>query len=110
MKSKILAGAIVAAVMMAAFVRQQLSYPEAWDRIQPGMSRQEVYALTGPPTADMKDIKGTFWFEKKLTQRQELWIYFEDDTVKDFYVGQRIGTDDRFITRLLPSSWTATSN
>ena len=45
MKKEVLVCILVVGAVIAAFVRQQLRYPEAWDRIQVGISRQEVYDL-----------------------------------------------------------------
>lgn len=93
------------ALLGIVIARQQLSYPPAWDEIQVGMSRQEVYELTGPPTQDTGDIKGAFWFRNNLTQQQELWVAFDEDKVRDFSVLQRIGTTEQFYTRVIRNSW-----
>jgi outer membrane protein assembly factor BamE (lipoprotein component of BamABCDE complex) len=96
---KIILGILFIALLGILIARQQLAYPPAWDEIQVGMSRQDVYERTGTPTHDTADIKGAFWFRDRLTQQQELWIYFDDDKVRDFSISERIGTADHFITR-----------
>ena len=105
MKRKILICVLFVALLGIVIAGQQLSYPPAWDEIQVGMTRQEVYERTGPPTQDSGDIKGAFWFRNKLTQRQELWVYFDEDKVRDFCVSQYIGTADHFFPRGVRSSW-----
>ena len=97
MRKKILVGAVFVAVVTIAFLCWQLRYPDGWDRIQLGMPRQEVYALTGPPTVDTADIKGAFWYQQKTILFLELQVYFEADKVAGFYVTQYIGTDQHFV-------------
>ena len=83
---------VFALVLLALFVRRQLTYPRAWDDIHVGMTRTEVYSLVSSPGQDWGEIKGAFWVEEKLTGTQELWIYFEKDRVVNMSITRRIGT------------------
>jgi|SRR5215203_5022141 len=105
MKRKVLICSLVVALIGIGFLSQQLSYPPSWDVIQLGMSRQQVYELAGPPTVDTTDLKGAFWFKRKLAIHQELQVFFEGDKAVGFYVAQYIGTDQHFAyKRIIRSS------
>lgn len=105
MRNKLLLGVLFVVLLGVLFLKRQFAYPQAWDEIQLGMSRQEVYDRAGPPTYDLGEVKGAFWFQKKLTQRQELWMYFDEDKVTMFAIKQRIGTENRFYERVVSSAY-----
>jgi hypothetical protein len=105
MKKKSLICVLFIALIGSAIVIQQLAYPPAWDEVEVGMSRKEVYERTGLPTRGNDDIKGSFWFRNKPFQVQELWINFDQDRVKDFYISEHLGTNEHFVTRSIRSSW-----
>ena len=103
MRTKILVGMLFVVLLGGLFSKQQFAYPQAWNEIQLGMSRQEVYDRTGTPSANMGEIKGAFWFQNKLTQQQELWVYFDKDIVTSLGITRRIGTTEHFHTRIVRS-------
>ena len=80
---------------------QQLSYPRVWNDIHLGMTRQEVYDRVGSPDLDWRDVKGTFWIKEKLTGRQELWLFFENDKAVMLSIKRYIGTSHTYKVQTL---------
>jgi len=101
MKIKLAAVALLVLVVFCIGVWQQVSYPRAWNDIHLGMTRQEVYKRVGSPDQDTGEIKGAFWNNKRLTGRQELWLYFENDKVAMLSIKRYVGTKQTFKAQLI---------
>lgn len=80
---------------------QQVSYPRVWNEVQLGMTRQDVYHRVGSPDQDSGEIKGAFWIKEKLTGRQELWLYFENDKVAMLSIKRYVGTRHTYKVQLV---------
>lgn len=91
MYKKIFACTFLIAAVAVMIGKRQLSYPPSWSEIKVGMSRQEVYERTGPPTRDSAEVKGAFWYLDTFVQTQKLQVYFVDDRVQTFYISQQVG-------------------
>lgn len=90
-----MAGSVLC-IGLLVFAQYQLRYPEAWDGVKLGMTREEVYSLVGTPSATTGDIKGDFWYCDRVTQQHELHTFFEDERVVSLYVLRRIGSKHHF--------------
>lgn len=64
-------------ISLVFFVRQQFTYPEKWNEIQLGMSRQEVYSLIGRGGGEWSGWTGMHWIESHTILKQDMDIYFE---------------------------------
>jgi outer membrane protein assembly factor BamE (lipoprotein component of BamABCDE complex) len=95
MRNKLFIGSLIITLVGLSIV-QQFSYPSTWDEIKIGMSRDEVYSRIGRPGQDWGALKGAFWMEVKLSQTQELWVYFDNDAVTNRSITRRVGTTKHF--------------
>ena len=58
-------------------MRQQFTYPDEWNEIQLGMTRQEVYNLIGQGGGEWSGWSGMHWTESHTILKQDMDIYFE---------------------------------
>jgi hypothetical protein len=65
------------------------------------MTRQEVYDQVGSPDQDSGEVKGAFWIMEKLTGRQELWLFFENDKAVMLSIKRYIGTSHTYKVQTL---------
>jgi hypothetical protein len=73
--------AVIIIALATFFVRQQFAYPQAWDQIHVGMSRQQVYDLIGPGGGEFPGWKGPFWRESGIIVWHELQLSMAGDRV-----------------------------
>ena len=95
------AAGVIVLICFCFVVWQQMAYPRVWNEIHLGMTRQEVYKRVGSPDQDTGEIKGAFWNNQRLTGRQELWLYFENDKVAMLSIKRYVGTKRMFEAQLI---------
>jgi hypothetical protein len=64
-------------ISLVFFVRQQFIYPEKWNEVQLGMTRQEVDELIGQGVGEWMGWTGRHWIESHTILKQDMNIYFE---------------------------------
>ena len=107
MKIKRAAAAGVLALVFLCFAAwQKLSYPRVWNEIHLGMTRYDVCNRVGSPDQDTGDLKGAFWNKGRLTGRQELWLYFENDKVAMLSIKRYVGTKHTFKVQIVRFDYT----
>jgi hypothetical protein len=95
--NKILQFSLFAAILFAGvftiFIWHEVSYPTAWDKIQPGMSREEVMRLVGPVGLGDGGAsgKGTFVRNDNSLVWHEIEIVFTRDMVVSARVQEYLG-------------------
>jgi hypothetical protein len=68
---------LVFSISLVFFVRQQFVYPDKWNEIRPGMTRQEVYDRIGQGGGEMPGLTGMHWTESHTILKQDMLIYFD---------------------------------
>ena len=107
MKIKRAAAAGVLALIFFGFVAwQQVSYPRVWNEIHLGMTRQHVYNHVGSLDQDTGEVKGAFWSKERLTGRQELQLYFENNKVAMLSIKRYVGTKHNYHVQLVRFDYT----
>ena len=66
-------------ISLVFFVRQQFTYPEKWNEVRLGMTRQEVYDLIGEGGGEWSGWTGRHWIESHTILKQDMDIYFGDN-------------------------------
>ena len=92
---------VLGLIVLGVVVWQQMSYPRVWNELHLGMTRQDVYKRVGSPDQDTGEIKGAVWNNERLTGRQELLLYFENDKVDMISIKRYVGTRHTFKVQLV---------
>lgn len=63
-------------ISLVFFVRQEFVYPDKWNEIRLGMTRQEVYDRIGQGHGEMPGWTGMHWTQSHFILKQDMDIYF----------------------------------